>query len=163
MTRELDAWLTEHILEMEECHEWESRNMGSAGGPVYIKRCSHDDDKCWNANVGDSPLFGGIPAFSSTGNSMLQLLTCDLPGPWAIHWNITQFREGYYGRWWAGCSITPGWSSSVHPYEWAQHNDLPAAVALALKRAWENKQERLTSDERKAIELRNTPTLESQT
>ena len=88
---------------------------------------------------------------------MLQLLDCEPPEPWVLHWQVQQYRDGYRGPWWVGCSVTPGWSSSSNPYEWAYHADLPMAVALALRQAWERKQERVTSDERVAIEARNAP------
>lgn len=63
----LDQWVASVVMEKISCDEWEPANYGSLGGPAFIKRCHHDDEKCYPKRAIGSLLgqVGGCPQYST--------------------------------------------------------------------------------------------------
>ena len=66
--RELDAAIAERIMDMVPCDKWGRHNLGSAGGPVLLKACSHKEGECYSTL--EMPCImgslGGPPKYSSS-------------------------------------------------------------------------------------------------
>ena len=73
---ELDKVIGETIMELISCDDWEYFNLGSAGGPVLRKTCSHKRDGCYPTKTIDSTFgkVGGCPRYSTDISAAWQVV-----------------------------------------------------------------------------------------
>jgi len=62
---ELDKLVASEVMNMFPCDKWEYMSLGTAGGPVFIKKCKHTN--CYPKQYIESihGRIGGLPQFSS--------------------------------------------------------------------------------------------------